>query len=82
MTSEQLVATREAIPFQPFFIHMTDGRSFRIPHRDYLMILPNGRIAFVARAEGNAADILDVMLISGLTLEATTPIASANNGSG
>ncbi len=76
MTSEQLRATRDAIPFQPFVIHMTDGRSFRIHHRDYLYIFPSGRVALVARSEGNAGDLIDVMLITGLALEETsTPMS-------
>ncbi|MGL4553696.1 MAG: hypothetical protein ACRC33_21240 [Gemmataceae bacterium] len=43
MTVDQLRATRDAVPFRPFLIHLTDGRAYRIPHRDYLSISPSGR---------------------------------------
>jgi len=83
MTSEQLRATRDAIPFAPFVIHMTDGQTFPVPHRDYLHIFPNGRIAVVSRINEPAVDILDVMLISRLSIESPDAFGNGprNNGS-
>jgi len=69
MTTEQLRSTRDAIPFLPFSLHLADGRSFRVPHRDYLLISPHGRIAFVFRTENEAFNIVDVMLITDLSVD-------------
>lgn len=38
MRPEDLKAFRDQEPFVPFRIVFTDGRSFDIPHRDFLMI--------------------------------------------
>jgi hypothetical protein len=38
MRPEDLKALRDQQPFVPFRIVFTDGRSFDIPHRDFLMI--------------------------------------------
>jgi len=80
MTSEQLRSTRDAVPFQPFVIHMTNGRSYRIPHRDYLHIFPNGRVASVARVDVEALELIDVMLIVSLALEDAPTSPPSNNG--
>jgi len=72
MTSEQLRQTREAMPFRPFVIHLADGRSFRVPHRDYMSISPAGRTVIVYGA-GEAFDVLDIMLVTGLAVEDGVP---------
>ena len=36
MTAEQVRAMRNAHPFRPFTIHLADGRSFTISHRDFV----------------------------------------------
>ncbi len=38
MRPEDLKALRDQQPFVPFRIVLTDGRSFDIPHRDFLMV--------------------------------------------
>jgi hypothetical protein len=43
MTAEQLRAMREANPFRPFTIHLTDGRTLAVPHRDFVSQSPSGR---------------------------------------
>jgi hypothetical protein len=40
MTAEQLRAMREASPFRPFTIHLADGRSLPVPHRDFVSQSP------------------------------------------
>ncbi len=34
-------------PFQPFTIHVADGRALHVPHPDFIAIMGNGRTAFV-----------------------------------
>jgi len=71
MTVDQLRGVRDASPFQPFVIHLADGRSFRVMHRDYLLISPGGRTAIVYHTD-EAFSILDLLLVTELTVEAPT----------
>src|SRR5262245_33421777 len=72
MTSGQLRQTRDALPFRPVVIHLADGRSFRVPHRDYVSISPAGRTVIVY-GPGEAFDILDILLVTGLAVEDVVP---------
>lgn len=69
MTIEQMRATREAHPFRPFTIHLADGQSFRVPHRDYLSMSPGGRTVIVYHTN-EAFSILDLLLVTELTMDA------------
>lgn len=75
MTAEQLRGAREASPFQPFTIHLADGRSHRVPHRDYLSMAPVGRTVIVY-GEGDSFSILDLLLITEVTVD--TPAGNVN----
>jgi hypothetical protein len=79
MTSEHLRQTRDATPFRPFTIHMTDGRSYRVAHRDFLLVTTTGSIAVVHRVENDAIDILDVMLMASLSVD-PSPAPAATSG--
>ena len=63
MTIQQLRAALQASPFRPFTIRMADGRSFDIPHPDFLLLSPGGRTAFAYRSEEDFS-IVDVMLMT------------------
>lgn len=69
MNIEQLRLTRDANPFRPFTIHMADGRSIRVPHRDYLSTSPGGRTVIVYQAD-ESFSILDLLLVNELTIDA------------
>lgn len=52
MLPEDLKALRDQQPFVPFRIVFTNGRSFDIPHRDFLMVTRHTReIALAPDAE-------------------------------
>ena len=88
MSPEQFRLTREASPFRPFIIHMADGRSYPVPHRNFCLQGPEGqhRTIFVFRPEGEGAfSILDLNLVnelevSALPATAEPPAAGANGG--
>lgn len=80
MTAEQLRAAREAHPFRPFTIHLADGRSFAVPHRDYLSMSPGGRTVIVYQA-GEAFSILDLLLVTELAI-GEAPSAASGTGPG
>jgi hypothetical protein len=64
MTSQELRAALQAVPFRPFTVRMADGRSFEVRHHDFLLVGPNGRTAFVFGPSGVEFSILDVTLMT------------------
>ena len=75
MTIEQLQKVSLTQPFQPFSIHLADGRSFKIPHRDFISHPPNGRTLVIYCEGDDAFDILDLLLVTGIEVH-----SSASNG--
>jgi hypothetical protein len=67
MTIEQLRNTHQASPFRPFTVHLADGRSFLIRHRDYLSHSPSGRTIIVYGDDDNFS-ILDLLLVTELEI--------------
>ncbi len=63
MTIQQLRAMLKAVPFRPFTLHMADGRAFPIPHPDFLLMSPSGRMAFAFR-DDDECTILDLPLMT------------------
>ena len=65
MTIEQLRRTHQATPFQSFRIRMADGRTFSIPHPDFLSMSPSGRTAVIYQPD-DSASIVDLLLMTEL----------------
>lgn len=65
MTIEQLQALHRARPFQPFRMHLSDGRDFDVPHPEFLWHTPGGRTIFVATSP-EAAEIVDLLHVTSL----------------
>jgi hypothetical protein len=80
MTADQLRSLRDATPFRPFVIHLADGRTHRVIHRDFLLLSPGGRTAIIYRND-EAFSIVDVLLITELEPEtfAANPSAPAGD---
>ena len=77
MTIAELRESREAVPFVPFTIHLANGRTHYIRHRDYLSMPPGeGRSVWIYK-DSDAWSILDACLITELTFERATPQAAA-----
>ncbi len=68
MTIEQLRLAREANPFRPFTVHLADGRSHRVPHRDWLSMSPGGRTVIVYVSE-EGGSIIDSLMITELSFD-------------
>jgi hypothetical protein len=68
MTTERLVSAHKAAPFRPFTIRMVDGRSHRIAHPELFAYKPGTRSAVALGPKGEV-EILDTMLICGITIE-------------
>jgi hypothetical protein len=65
VTAEQIKAMRDANPFKPFIIHLADGRSVTVPHRDFVSLSPGGRIVIVYRPD-DSFSIVDLFLVTEL----------------
>jgi len=68
MTIEQLRRIHQASPFRPFTIHLADGRSFQIPHREFLSHSPSGRTVIVYDDNGDGFSVLDLLLVTELEI--------------
>ena len=80
MNVEHIRLAREANPFRPFTIHLADGRSHRVPHRDYLSMSPGGRTHIVYESD-EAGHMLDALLITELSIDKpVVATASQSNG--
>jgi hypothetical protein len=65
MTIEQLRKMHQARPFQPFDIHLADGRAFAVDHPEFLAQSPTGRTIFVGLPDGTL-EIIDLLLVTSL----------------
>ena len=65
MTVEQLRNVHQARPFQPFTIHVADGRSFRVDHPEFVSRSQSGRTIVVHQPD-DSFSILDLLLVTEL----------------
>ena len=70
MTIQQLRAAYRATPFRQFTLHMADGRSFHVPHPDFLSMSPTGRTVIIYQ-EGEEFSILDLLLMTEIEMTQT-----------
>ena len=63
MTGEQFDVHWKALPFRPFIMRMSDGRSFTVRHQDFLYRPPKRRIIYVYEEEDNG-HVLDLRLMT------------------
>jgi hypothetical protein len=68
MTAEQLRTLRETQPFRPFTIHLADGRTLTVPHRDFVSQSPGGRTIIVYRSD-DSFSIVDLYLVTELEVQ-------------
>ena len=69
MTIEQFRGLYEAQPFQPFVIHLADGRNIPVTSREFIMTVPSGRTLVVAGAD-DRVHIIDLLLVTDLEVTA------------
>ncbi len=65
MTIEQLRAAYNADPFQPFVIHLADGREVAVRHREFIMPAPSGRTLIVFQPD-DTWNVIDLLLVTDL----------------
>ena len=74
MKISELQKLYDAEPFQPFLIHMADGRKIPVKHREFMALSPSGRTAYVYQMNDDS-NVIDVALVTSLELR-----KSLNNG--
>jgi hypothetical protein len=75
MTIEQLRSIHQAAPFQPFAIHLADGRKLEVPHREFLSHSPSGRTIIVYHAD-DSFSVVDLLLVTELEVHGHVPAGS------
>ena len=68
MTIEQIRSYYTSAPFQPFVIHLADGRQIPVPSREYMMPAPNGRTIAVYQPD-STVNVIDLLLVTDLELK-------------
>ena len=69
MKVDELRARIHAIPFQPFIVHVPDGRSIQVPHPDFIAITGTGRTAFITFEKKPSFAVIDIPLITQLEVQ-------------
>lgn len=68
MTVEQLREVHRKQPFQPFTLHLADGRKIHVPHPEFLAMFPSGRAVIVTHAD-ESHDVIDLLLVTSLHVQ-------------
>ncbi|MEK6675861.1 MAG: hypothetical protein AABZ47_09425 [Planctomycetota bacterium] len=65
MTVDPLRRVHQTRPFQPFVMHLADGRTVRVEHPEFLALSPSGRTV-IAYGLDDGFEILDLLLVVGV----------------
>ena len=78
MSVDELRKCIVASPFIPFTLNIADGRRIPLMGRDFILVPPEkGRIVLVYQRNGEF-DILDAMLIAGVSFESAANISPSS----
>jgi len=64
MTAEAIRTYLETSPFRPLNLITSSGKSYLVPHPDFLTFSPTGRTCNVYAADGEFFTMLDVLTIT------------------
>jgi hypothetical protein len=65
MTAAEIHKLYAGAPFEPFVIHLADGRSFRVPSREWMSFAPSGRTIHVYQRD-DSSEVIDLLLVTSL----------------
>ena len=68
MTIEKVRELYHAEPFQPFVIHLADGRRIPVVSREYISMAVSGRTIYVTQPD-DTFNIIDLLLVTDLELK-------------
>jgi hypothetical protein len=67
MTVESIRRVLDAKPFQPFNLHLADGRSISIDHPEFVAYTGAGRTLFVGGV-GEEFELVDLLLVLSISV--------------
>jgi hypothetical protein len=68
MTIEQVRNLYGVQPFQPFVIHLADGRAIEVASREFLASAPSGRTVIVYQPD-DSWNVIDLLLVTDLEVK-------------
>jgi hypothetical protein len=75
MTAQQFREVREANPFRPFTIHLADGQSIIVRHRNFVSQSPTGR-TIILYGTDESFSLVDLYLITRIEVRAPADAGS------
>lgn len=81
MTVEQLKKAHAARPFEPFDVHLADGRQIAVPHPEFLAMNPTGRTVIIVRPDDDY-HVVDLLLVTDLVVHTAHSPGSPNGSKG
>lgn len=67
MRASEIRNAQRAQPFQPFILHLADGREFPVGHPEFMFVGPSGRLVIIENVEGSM-EIIDPMLVTSISV--------------
>jgi hypothetical protein len=65
VTLDEIRQFRDHTPFEPFEIVLVDGRVFKVPHREFILVPPGrGTWVYVADAKTGEVEHINTVVIS------------------
>lgn len=68
MTIERIRQLLDVQPFQPFVMHLADGREVPVHHRELIIAAPSGRTLIVVQPD-DTMNIVDLLLVADVGLK-------------
>jgi hypothetical protein len=78
MLPDDVYSVCQRQPFQPFTLHLADGRSLPVLSREFIIAWPEGQTIIVAQPDGKY-NIVDLLLVTDLEVN---PGARSPSGNG
>jgi hypothetical protein len=69
MTADKLLEVYDVEPFQPFVLHLADGRAISVPHREFMATAPKARNAVVFQPDVRM-NVIDLELVTDIESKA------------
>lgn len=77
MTIDRLKEVHGAKPFQPFTIHLADGRELLVDHPEFLARSPSGRTITLYTPE-DRMEIIDLLMVVSVSVENGSAVQRKN----
>ena len=71
MTIDKVRQLYDARPFQPFTIHLADGRAIVVEHPEFVAQAPSGRTLIIYQPD-DSFNIIDLLLVTDLEVKTSS----------